>query len=139
MRLFLDANVLFSAAHSSRGGAHELFRLSESGHCEIISSQHAVFEVERNLMVKSPSSTDRFDHVLKVVRLVPEAGPVLVAWATQLGLPENDAPILASAAAAGADLLVTGDRRHFGHLFGSVVGRVRVVTLAEALEEVATS
>jgi predicted nucleic acid-binding protein len=63
----------------------------------------------------------------------------VVAWARGLELPENDAPILAAAAAAGADLLVTGDRRHFGHLYGTVVGRVLVVTLVEALETLVES
>jgi len=137
--VFLDANILFSAAHSPEGGARELLRLSEAGHCELMTSQHAVLEAERNLMMKSPSGVDRFSHVLKIIRRVPEAGPGVVAWATRLGLPENDAPILATAAAAGANLLVTGDRRHFGHLYGNVVGRVRVVPLVEALEEIVSA
>ncbi len=139
MRLFLDANILFSAAHSPEGGAWKLLRLSEAGHCELMTSQHAIFEAERNLALKSASGGAAFDRVLISVHRTPEAGPGLVAWAVSLGLPENDAPILAAAAAAKADMLVTGDRRHFGHLYGSVVGRVRVATLVEALEEVVDS
>ena len=139
MRLFLDANILFSAAHSSKGGASELVRLSEAGNCELITSQHAILETERNLTLKSVSGAESLNKILKTVRRFPDAGPGLVAWAESLGLPENDAPILAAAAAAKADILVTGDRRHFGHLYGSVVGRVRVATLVEALEEVVSS
>ena len=136
MRLFLDANILFSAAHSPGGGARELVKLSDAGHCELITSQHAILEAERNLTLKSLPGPEAFDEILGNVRRIPDAGPGLVAWAARLGLPENDAPILAAAAAAGADLLVTGDRKHFGHLYGNVVGRVRVVTLVDALEMV---
>jgi predicted nucleic acid-binding protein len=139
VRLFLDANILFSAAHSPRGGARELLYLAEAGHCELVTSQHAIFEAERNLKLKSPTAAGDFSRVLKTVHRVPGAGPAVVAWARGLELPENDAPILAAAAAAGADLLVTGDRRHFGHLYGTVVGRVLVVTLVEALETLVES
>ena len=139
MRLFLDANILFSAAHSPSGGAGELLKLSKAGHCELMTSQHAIFEARRNLILKSPSGAEVFDSVLQAVHLIPEAGPGMVAWAAGLALPENDAPILAAAAAAGADLLVTGDRNHFGHLYGNVVGRVQVATLVEALEMVVES
>ena len=139
MRLFLDANILFSAVHSPKGGARELIKLSDAGHCELITSQHAIVEAGRNLALKSSPPPEAVDHVLKSVHRVSDAGPSVVAWAARLGLPENDAPILAAAAAAGADLLVTGDRKHFGHLYGAVVGRVRISTLVEALEMVVGS
>ncbi len=42
------------------------------------------------------------------------------------GLPPKDAPILAAALAAEAGLLVTGDRSHFGHLFGRSIGHLLV-------------
>jgi hypothetical protein len=46
---------------------------------------------------------------------------------------------LAAAAATGADFLVTGDRKHFSHLFGGTIGRVLVITLVEALGMVVES
>ena len=136
MRLFLDANILFSATHSRRGGARQLIDLAAAGHCNLVTSQHAILEARRNLTVKSPSSSDEFASVLASVELIPEAGSGLVSKIGEFGLPGNDAPILASAIASRADLLVTGDRRHFGHLFGEVIGNVRIVTLVEALERV---
>lgn len=136
MRFFVDANILFSAAHSPLGGARELFRLANAGHCELVTSQHAILEARRNLLVKSSSSSADFEKLLTTVRRVPDAGPKLVSGAARLGLPENDSPILAAAIVAETDMLVTGDRKHFGHLYGAVVGGVRIVTLTEALETV---
>ena len=134
MRLFLDANVLFSSAQSAEGRARGLFALAEKKLCTLATSEHAINEARRNLMMKYPSTAAAFERLLRQVERVPEGGPGLVAWAKSLGLPENDAPILAAAASADADLLVTGDRRHFGHLFGRMVGSIRIVRLREALK-----
>lgn len=83
--------------------------------------------------MKHPSAVKDLEILLKHVTRVAEGGPQLVAWAQRHGLPDNDAPILAAAAAAGTDLLVTGDRRHFGHLYGKTTGGIRIVGLREAL------
>jgi predicted nucleic acid-binding protein len=135
----LDANILFSAVHSPEGGARELMRLARAGRCEVITSQHAIFEAKRNLLVKSPAPAEEFEKILTTVQRVPDADPILVARAGRFGLPENDAPILAAAVAAETDMLVTGDRKHFGHLYEATVGRVRIVTLVEALETLVRS
>jgi predicted nucleic acid-binding protein len=136
VRLFLDANVLFAAAHSPNGRARALFRLAEAGCCTLLASEHAISEARRNLLLKSPQGSAELDGLLARLGRVAEAGPRSVAKAGERGLPDNDAPILAAAVAAGADLLVTGDRTHFGHLFGTEIGGVRVVSLAQGLEVV---
>lgn len=59
-----------------------------------------------------------------------------MAWAVEQGLPSKDAPILAAAAAARADLLVTGDRSHFGHLFNRCLRDVTIVLSIDALARV---
>jgi predicted nucleic acid-binding protein len=134
VRLFLDANVLFSAAHSRAGRSRALFELAERGLCTLVTSPHAIEEVRRNIILKSPAGAPRLVDLLDVVETVSEADPRLVAWAADQELPANDAPILAAAVAAEADALVTGDRSHFGHLFGSRVGRIEVLSLAEAID-----
>lgn len=136
MRLFLDANVIFAAAHSPAGRARALFRLAEAGACTLVASPHAVEEARRNLALKSAVGAEALEGMVRRLELVSEAGPKLVAWSAAQGLPEKDAPILAAAVAAGADLLVTGDRTHFGHLEGRVVGSVRIVSPATALAAV---
>ncbi len=132
-RLFLDANVLFSACVTPTGRAAALIRLAQAHLCELLSSPHAVEETRRNLMIRYPGSEARLASVLRVVSLVPEAPVGLVRWARDLELPDQDAPILAAAVHAGADALVTGDRTHFGRLFGRAVQGVRVVPLSDAL------
>ena len=138
MRLFLDANVLFAAAHSPGGRARALFELAGGGLCALITSAHAIEEARRNVGVKSPSNLDALNQLLTTVAIVPEAGLRLVAWAADQSLPPNDAPILAAAVAAESDSLVTGDRTHFGHLFGTTAGNVRILSLADAIRAVIT-
>jgi len=133
LRVLLDANVIAAAAHWPNGRSRTFFRLAEFGRCRLLASEHAIVEAKRNLTLRSPRGAQVLDSLLRVLERVGEAGPHLVTWAAEHGLPENDAPILAAAAAAGADLLVTGDRSNFGHLFGTEVGGVRVVSPAEAL------
>jgi predicted nucleic acid-binding protein len=136
VRLFLDANVLFTAAYSGEGRSAALCRLARHGRCTLLASPHTVEEARRNLTLKAPEAMPRFQQLIDLAQVVPEADLRLVAQAADLGLQPNDAPILAAAVACGADLLVTGDRTHFGHLFGTEIGRVTVVTPAEALARV---
>ena len=134
MRLFLDANVIFSAAHNPHGRASALFLLQRNGHCELVASAHALGEARRNLALKYPSMTAELDRLARELRVVPEAGVKAVAKAQQeLQLPPDDAPIFAAAVAAGANVLVTGDRTHFGRLYGKRIEGVEVLPPAEAL------
>ena len=72
------------------------------------------------------------------VESVPEAPAAEVAWAIEQRLPLKDAPVLAAAVACGAEALVTGDRTHFGHLFGQRVRNLVVLTPAQALGRLLT-
>jgi predicted nucleic acid-binding protein len=48
-------------------------------------------------------------------------------------LVEKDRPILAAAIAASVDYLITGDKSHFGHLYGTRVSGVYVISPADFL------
>jgi len=136
LRLFLDANVLFAAAYSPDGRSAALFALAGEELCSLSSSRHAIDEAARNLAIKVPERMPALVRLLARIEVVPEADPRLVAWAADLGLPANDAPILAAAVASQLDLLVTGDRTHFGHIFGRTFGSVTVLPLGDALARV---
>lgn len=134
MKLFLDANVIFSAAHREEGRSQDLVALARGGLCELLTSAHALGEARRNLELKSAGFERRLDKALEHIEMVAEAPTALAEWARAQGLPLKDAPILAAAAHAHADLLVTGDSRDFGHLFGRALRGTRVVTPAAALD-----
>lgn len=127
-RLFLDANVIFSAAISPRGRCRAFFNLAHHGYCQLLTSPHAITETERNLMTKYPQHLDQYrEQLLPTLLLVPEASFAKVEWAMTMGLPLKDAPILASAVTAGADYLVTGDKQHFSPLYGKIVGSTKIL------------
>jgi len=134
MRIFVDANVLFAAAISPDGRSAALFVLAQEGYCDLMTSPHAVSEAHRNLVMRYSEALDQLSRLRQVVAIVPEAAIAVLRWARSQGLPEEDAPILAAAVAARADVLVTGDRGHFGHLFGRTVRGLRVLSLAETLD-----
>ena len=134
MKLYLDANIIFSAAHREEGRAQDLVALARGGHCELLTSTHALEEARRNLELKSSGFERRLMEALVQVRVVVEAPAALVEWAREQGLPLKDAPILAAAVHAKADLLVTGDTRDFGHLLGRELRGVQVVNPARALD-----
>lgn len=133
MRLFLDANVLFAAGHNPEGRSAALVALAQRGLCSLYTSPHALEEARRNLRLKLPAGTGALEGLLETITVGGEASSSLVKWALEQGLPLKDAPILAAAVGASADLLVTGDRKHFGPLYGSTLRGVEIVTPAEAL------
>lgn len=133
MRLFLDANILFAAAISPSGRSQALFSLSDAGYGNLLTSAFAADEARRNVKRKYPDAGERLESLLQACGKVPEGQPERLLWASQY-VPAKDAPILAAAVAARADLLVTGDRAHFGALYGRRFEATEVVSLAAALE-----
>ena len=134
MRLFLDANVVFSAAHNPQGSARALFQLAAGSWCSLLSSRYALEEARRNVALRYPALVGELLQLIVILEIVREGRREQVAWAMSLGVPEKDGPILAAAADARADCLVTGDKRHFGHLYGRKLGRLTVKSPAEALK-----
>ncbi|MEZ5583970.1 MAG: PIN domain-containing protein [Candidatus Competibacteraceae bacterium] len=133
MRLFLDANVLFSAAHNRNGNARALCSLADQGIATLRCSYFARDEAIRNIDLKFPNCRETLTALLQGIEQVPEPSPSLVETAMAVGMPQKDAPILAAALAARADIMVTGDKRHFGKLFGERVNGVVVLSPADAL------
>jgi uncharacterized protein len=133
VRLFLDANVLFTAAHNPEGRSAAIFQLAQAGACRLVTSPHALEEARRNLRLKFPSAAPAFERLVVLASVEPEAPPKDVAWAEEQGLPLKDAPILAAAAQARCDVLVTGDRTDFGHLYGRRLRGTLVLSPADAL------
>lgn len=134
MRIFLDANILFSAAKSKGAVRQLLDRLIEAGH-ECCADGYVVEEARRNLAAKAPDGLDALETLLARVR-VADAQPVDTAFDAAISLPDKDRPVLAAAVRHGCAALVTGDRTHFGPYFGKALQGVAIHSprsLAEAL------
>ena len=110
MRLFLDANALFTAAHNPGGKAALVIGLGRRGHWALATSLYASEEAQRNLARKFPESLDDLNSLLQGVSLV-EHHPGLRFPAN---LAEKDRPIFQAAVACGATHLLTGDLKDFG-------------------------
>lgn len=122
MRVFLDANILFSAAKTDGAVRRLLHFLVEQGH-ECCADAYVVTEARRNLIAKGPQALAVLDALLPHLRVVPASlapgATPLVDW-----LPEKDRPVLAAAIRLGCDAVVTGDRTHFGAGYGKAFGGV---------------
>ena len=125
-RVFLDANVLFSAAYGESGGLARLWRLNN---IELITSGYALDEALRNL--DTAEQRGRLAQLMIDVAIVPESADIPPECSR---LPGKDRPILAAAMAAEATHLLTGDFTHFGRLYGKTVGGVRILRPANYLE-----
>jgi predicted nucleic acid-binding protein len=132
MRVFLDANVLFSAAYMTTGSPRALFTLARA--CEIVSSGYAVEEARRNILAKHPQRMHDLEALIRQGLIVREPSLATVDWARSLGLPEKGAPILAAAVDARCHLLITGDVTHFGRMFGTRQRGTVVLRPADAVE-----
>jgi hypothetical protein len=95
--------------------------------------------VRRNIQLKYPEKSEDLELLISGLIVKAEATAAIVAWALEQSLPLEDAPILAAAIDARADLLVTGDRTHFGRLYGRSMQGTTVVTPADALAQIMAS
>ena len=136
MRVFLDANILFSAAYRDRSELLVFFDLARAGVVELCASAFAIEEGRRNIALKRPDRIATYERLIACLAPPPPPASEHLAIAEETGLPPKDAPILAAALAVSADLLVTGDRTHFGHLFGRSIGQLVVHRPTDALSTI---
>ena len=127
-RLFLDANILFSAAY--RSGA-DVQRLWTAPNSELVTSDYAIEEATRNLA--DADQRERLDGLLESVEIVP-ARVLDPDLRGDVQLRDKDWPILSGAVAAGATHLITGDVRDFGSYFGQKVLGILILRPSKYLQ-----
>jgi predicted nucleic acid-binding protein len=123
MRVFLDANVLFSASNAGSNIA-KLIRLLLST-AEAVTSDLAHEEARRNILLKRPAWSSDFDELVGREELVAS-----VHFTLPVALDDKDVPILCTAIRAQCRYLVTGDKRDFGHLYDKQVKGVTIISPA---------
>jgi len=113
--VFLDANILFSAALG--GPSFDLLlELGRTGRVRLVTSPACGREARTNLERKRSDRIEALDDlVLSTIAVVPVDAAPQKAWA-QGHVDRADVHVLAAARALGADVLITGDVSHFGHL-----------------------
>lgn len=124
MRVFLDANILFSAAKSD-GAVRALVKLLLDGGHECWVDDYVITEARRNLTSKGPDSLSALDRI--VAQMQVGAAQATAGLVEQISwLPEKDRPVLLSAIRLRCQFLVTGDRAHFGAGYGKVFDGVAI-------------
>lgn len=122
-RLFLDANLLFSAAYRPGAGLLTLWKLKGVVLC---SSRYALEEARINLA--ELGQRQRLDELAKSLHFFDGSSRELPRGVM---LVEKDVPILLAAIEAQADYLLTGDIRHFGSYLGKKIEGVTVIAAGE--------
>lgn len=109
-RLFLDANVVFTAAHNPSGKAALLIELGDAGRWRVFTSSYALAEARHNLRLKYPECLSRLDDLAPRMKFLDPKSETRCP----LVLPEKDQPIFLAAIACRATHLLTGDIKDFG-------------------------
>lgn len=129
MRVFLDANILFSGARpNSRMGA---FLETLSRQADLLTNAYAFEEARRNLELKFPDSLKALEKLARQCEMISQLSVDL-----EVELPHKDQPILGGAVAGRATHLITGDERDFGKFWGKTVQGVKIVSPKMLAEEV---
>lgn len=135
-RVFLDANVLFSAAYRPDAPAPApgsgLRRLWKLRGVALVSSAYAVEEARINL--DTAAQRLRLAELVEALEVMAEPAEPQPLPAG-IALPAKDQPILRAAIAGGCAYLLTGDVSHFGAYFGRKVGGVTIQPPAVFLAE----
>lgn len=134
MRIFLDANVPYSAARSDGAVRALLHALLDAGH-ECLVDPYVVHEARRNLARKGSAAEHVLETLLTRLHMASTGAPGATGeefdW-----LPDTDRPVLAAAIRLRCQALVTGDRRHFGRGYGRSFGGVKILSPAMLAREV---
>ena len=127
-QVFLDANVLFSAAYRLDTALRKLFSLPNM---MLVTSAYALEEAKRNLASgQQRAELERLCKSVEVVSVLLPQGesPILAKF------PENDRPILWAAITVRATHLLTGDFKAFGRFYGQSIEGVAIMPPAEYLK-----
>jgi hypothetical protein len=130
MRIFLDANVLFSAARSAGAIRQLVFGLHDADHT-LVADEYVATEARRNIAGKAGPDAETYLQALLGQIEVSAVHYPATAQSAVLWLPEKDRPVLMAAMALRCDALVTGDRTHFGPGYGQVFDGVTIYSPAQ--------
>jgi predicted nucleic acid-binding protein len=128
MRIFIDANVLFSASNAGSGLSVLLSDLREE--CELVITSYVYDEVVRNLASKKPNwlphLVEHMAHIHFVKNISGESAAQYIN--------HKDAPVLAAAIETKCNYLISGDKKAFGALNGKKIKDTRILLVSDFAE-----
>ncbi|MBI5753548.1 PIN domain-containing protein [Candidatus Peregrinibacteria bacterium] len=114
-KLFLDANILFTAAYSESGASRALFELAKKKKLLLVSSKYAITEARHNIQKKLTEK-----HLIGLFRLIAELEIVDDAKFSTEEIQKyekiiikKDVPILLAAKNQKVQFLITLDKKDF--------------------------
>jgi predicted nucleic acid-binding protein len=119
-KIFLDANVLFSAAYQPSSGLLKFWKLKN---VKLITSTYALEEALRNL--DRTIQQKRLKELMTSVDIIEDVSKTGIP--KSVTLPKKDQPILAAALKAKANYLITGDIRHFGKYYSKTISGIKII------------
>ena len=128
MKVFLDANILFSGSVSGSRIAKLIAVIQKHGQC--VTNSYAVEEARKNIELKKYGSLQGLESLLKNITV---SNKLLLDLPVELN--SKDIPILGGAIAQQCTHLLTGDKRDFGFLYGKQIEYVLVVSPKLLAEE----
>ena len=128
MTVFVDANVLYSAADPA--SATRVLLEALFTHATVVINEHVWEEARRNIAMKRPGLTNSLEKMKSKFLFSSKMAPVASSQ-----LPDDDLPVLGGAVATRCSHLWTGDKRHFGHLYGKTVSGTLVVPATVLADE----
>ena len=131
MKVFLDANILFSGSVSSGQIAKLIEVIQKHGEC--MTNSYAVEEAKKNIGRKKYGSLQGLEFLIDNTIVSNE-----LISDVPVEIKAKDIPILGGAIASQCTHLLTGDKKDFGFLFGQQVRNVLVLSPKLLAEEMAT-
>lgn len=122
MKIFLDANILFSSTQSG-SATRLLFNALVKHNAECITNPHAFEEAKRNIEAKRPKQISELKKISKHLNICNA-----FYKDHAIDLPPQDVPILSGAIGSECTHLWTGDKKHFGKFYGKSIHGVLVVS-----------
>lgn len=135
IRVFLDANVYFSASRSAHGGSAVIIKLAEQKKILSYATREVLLEAERNLRQKEPPNT-----IMVFYQLIDKIKPAQVnidkkqaeSRFTRI-VNRKDSYVLEGARKSKVSYLVTLDKKHLLSIKDKIKD-FQIVTPAELIE-----
>lgn len=133
LKVFLDSNVIFSAAYSGRekSRSYLFFELQNLNIIKIYISNLVKFESVHNIKIKKPEKLDFLNELLSKADIIEDLD---VYYEFTKTLPENDRIILSSAVYHNIDFFITGNTKDFLTFYNKKLKNTLILTPKDFLE-----